>query len=129
MCSNACKISIDSRVAGCGGCGYLLNHSAAVHLSRQSQHMSLHLVRQNLLLRLIPMLKQLLDDVVAKDIGHQLQAVGLDLAEHLLLLVAVGSFQFLLDETRAVLVAAKLNHMIVDVLRTISHAPGRTIDI
>lgn len=83
--------------------------------------MSLHLIRQDLLLRLVSMFKQLLDDIVAKDIGHQLQAIGLNLAEHLLLLVAVGRFQFLLNEARAVLVATKFNNMVVYVLQSVSH--------
>lgn len=60
--------------------------------------MSPHLIRENLLLRLVTMLEQLLHNVIAEDICHQLQTVGLDLAEHLFLLVTVGSFQLLLDK-------------------------------
>lgn len=60
--------------------------------------MSAHLVCQNLLLRLVAVLEQLLHNIVAKDISHQLQAVGLDLPENLLLLVTVGGLQLLLDE-------------------------------
>lgn len=100
-----------------GGRDNLLNHSTAIHLRRQRKHMSLHLVRENLLLRLITMFKQFLNNIVAKDIRHQLQAIGLDFAEHLFLLVAIGSFQLLLDETRSVLVTTELDHMVVYVLQ------------
>jgi hypothetical protein len=120
MCSSAYKISTDGQKKPHAG-QYLLNHSTTVHLSRQSEHVSLHLIRQDLLLRLVSMFKQLLDDIVAKYIGHQLQAIGLNLAKHLLLLVAVGRFQFLLNETRAVLVATKFNNMVVYVLQCVSH--------
>ena len=96
----------------------LLNNTATVHLSGQRKHMPLHLVGENLLLRLVAVLIQLLNDVVAKHIGHQLKAVRLDFTEDLFLLVAVGSFQFLLDESGAVLVATKFHHMVVDVLKS-----------
>lgn len=90
--------------------------------------MSFHLIREDLLLGLIAMLKQLLNDVVAKHIGHQLEAVGLYLAEHLLLFVAVGRFQFLLDETRSMLITAKLDHMVVNVLlASVTRSCGRTV--
>lgn len=79
--------------------------------------MSPHLIRQNLLLRLVTMLKQLLHNIVTEDIGHQLQTVWLDLSEHLLLFVAVGSFQLLLNKTRAMLVATEFDNVIVDVLQ------------
>lgn len=101
---------------------YLLNHSTAVHLRRQCEHMSLHLVRENLLLCLVPMLKQLLNNIVAKDISHQLQAIRLNFAEHLFLLIAIGSLQLLLDETRSVLITTELDHMIVDVLQGLAWA-------
>lgn len=80
--------------------------------------MSLHLVGKNLLLRLVAMLKQLLNNVVPKHIGHQLKAVRLDFTEHLLLLIAVRGFQLLLDESGSVLVATEFHHMVVDVLRS-----------
>lgn len=80
--------------------------------------MSLHLVGENLLLRLVAMLKQLLNHVVTKHIGHQLKAVRLDFTEHLLLFIAVGSLQLLLDESGAVLVATKFHHVVVDVLKS-----------
>lgn len=52
--------------------------------------MILHLLRQNLLLNLIAMLIQFLHNIVAKHVGHELKRIWLDLAEDLLLLVAVG---------------------------------------
>lgn len=60
--------------------------------------MSLHLVREDLLLRLITMLEQLLDNIIAKDISHQLQAIWLYFMEHLFFLIAIRGFQFLLDK-------------------------------
>ena len=51
---------------------HLLYNTTTIHLIRQSQDMALHLIGKNLLLRLIAMLKQLLHDIVAKDVRHQL---------------------------------------------------------
>lgn len=45
------------------------------------------------------MFKKLLDDIVTKDVGHQLQSVGVNFTENLLPFITVGGFQFLLDET------------------------------
>jgi hypothetical protein len=60
--------------------------------------MVLHLLSQYSFLDLISMFEQLLNDVVAENISHQLQGVGLNLAEQLLFLVTIGGFQLLLDE-------------------------------
>ena len=62
------------------------------------------------------MLEELLDDIVAEDISHQLKRVGLDFAEQLFLLITVCCFQLLLDEPRSMLIAAELYHMIIYVL-------------
>ena len=62
------------------------------------------------------MLEQLLNDVVAEDIGHQLKRIGLNLGKDLVFLIAVCGLQFLLDEPRAMLIAAELNNMPVNVL-------------
>lgn len=101
---------------------YLLDYSAPVHLCRQRKHMPLHLVRQDLFLGLVTMFEQLLNDIVSKHVRHQLKAVRLDLTEHLFLFIAVGCFQFLLDETRSVLVTAEFNDMVVDVLQKLVYA-------
>jgi hypothetical protein len=82
--------------------------------------MALHFPSQNLLLLLVAMLEELLNHVVAKDVGHQLQGIWKNFAKQLLLLVAIGRFQLLLNEPRAMLVAAKLNHVVVDILSPIS---------
>lgn len=79
--------------------------------------MAHHLLSQRLLLGLIPVLEEFLDNVVAKYIHHELDGIGLDLLENLFFLIAVCGFQLLLDEARAVLIAAKLDNMIVDVLQ------------
>lgn len=78
---------------------YFLDNSAAIHLHRQLHNVVLHLLSQNPLLHLIAVLEHLLDHIVAENIRHQLQGVGLDLAEDLLFLITVSSFEFLLDES------------------------------
>ena len=62
------------------------------------------------------MLKELLYHVITKYICHELYRVRMDLAEHLILLIAVCGLQLQLNEPRSVLVAAELNDMVVDVL-------------
>ena len=62
------------------------------------------------------MLEELLNHVVAKDIGHQLDGVGLYFSEHLVFLITVGRFQLLLYKARAVLVPAEFDNMIINVL-------------
>ncbi len=62
------------------------------------------------------MFEEFLDHVIAKDIGHQLDSVGEDLSEDLILLVAVGCLKLLLNESRTVLVTTELNYVIVNVL-------------
>lgn len=77
--------------------------------------MTLHLSDKDLLLRLVAMLEELLDDVIAKDVLHQLQRILLELAKHALLDFAVGGFELLLDKARAMLVSSKLNDVALDV--------------
>ena len=98
------------------GATNLLNNTASVHLDRELGDVALHLVCQLLLLRLVAMLEELLDHVVAKHVGHQLKGVGVDLGEELGLLVAIRRLQLGLDEPRAVLVATKLHDVVVDIL-------------
>ena len=86
--------------------------------------MVLHLLGQNPLLYLIPVLEELLDDIVAEDIGHQLKRVRLDFAEQLLFLVAVCGFQFLLDKPRSMLVATELYNMIIYILPEVNNCQG-----
>jgi len=76
----------------------------------------LHVLGQNSFLHLVAVLKELLNNIVAKDICHELQGVGLYLAEDLVLLVTICSLEFLLDEPRSMLIATKLNDVVIDVL-------------
>jgi hypothetical protein len=62
------------------------------------------------------MFEEFLNDIVAENILHQLYRVGQNLFEQLLLLVAVSCLQFLLDETRAMLIPTKFNDVTVDIL-------------
>lgn len=78
--------------------------------------MSFHLVCQNLLLRLVAMLEELLYNIISKDVCHQLQTIALNLTENLLLFVTVCRLQFLLDETRSMLITTEFDDVVVDVL-------------
>jgi hypothetical protein len=62
-------------------------------------------------------LEELLDDVIAKDVGHEGVSGREDLLEHKLLLVGRGSLQFLLNETRSVLILAELHYVISQVTK------------
>lgn len=62
------------------------------------------------------MFEEFLDHIVAKDIGHQLDGVGEKLSEDLVLLIAVGCLELLLNEPRTVLVTTEFNNIIVNVL-------------
>ena len=61
--------------------------------------MIFHLFCQNSLLDLITVLEHLLNDIVAKDIGHELKGIRLHFAEQLLLLITVCGLKLLLNET------------------------------
>lgn len=73
-------------------------NTTSVHLQRQLQYASLHLVAQDLLLVLIAMFKELLNDIVSEYISHQLNGVWLYLSEETFFLITVGRLQLLLDE-------------------------------
>lgn len=62
------------------------------------------------------MLKEFLDNVIAKDIHHKLDSVWPYFLEDLFLFVAVCGFQFVLYESRTMLITAELHDMVVDVL-------------
>lgn len=95
---------------------YLLNNSAGVHLDGQVCKLPLHDACQHLLLNLATMLEELLDDIIAKDVLHELNSVRLNLSEDSVLLVAVRCLELLLDESRALLISAKFDDVVVDVL-------------
>ena len=61
--------------------------------------MASHPLRQGLLLVGGAELEELLDDVVAEDVGHQAVGRGEDLAEHHRLLLRGRPLQLLLDES------------------------------
>jgi hypothetical protein len=95
---------------------YLLNNTAAVHLQRQGQDMTFHLLCQDALLQLVPVFKEFLDHIVSKNVGHKLEGVLPNLGKDNLFLVAVRRFELLLDEAGAVLVSTELNNVLVDIL-------------
>ena len=90
---------------------YLLHYSATVHASCKLQYAAFHPIRKNLLLRLVAVLEEFLNYVVAKDILHQLQAILLELPEDFVLFVTVRSFELLLDEPRSMLISAELHNV------------------
>lgn len=45
------------------------------------------------------MLKELLDHIVAKDVGHQLHCIGKNFPESLIFLITVGRLKLLLNES------------------------------
>lgn len=65
------------------------------------------------------MLEKLLYDIIAEDVGHQLNRVRMYLPENLFFLIAVGRLELELDESRTVLIPTELDNMIVYVLRTV----------
>lgn len=93
-----------------------LTHPTTVHLHRQREDVILHLLGESSFLALIAVLKQLLDDVVAEYVGHELIGIRHDLIEDLLTLVGRASLDPVLDESRAMLIATKLDDIAVDIL-------------
>ncbi len=66
------------------------------------------------------MFEEFLNHIIAKHIRHQLYGVRTYFTEDLVFLITVSCLKFLLNEPRAVLIATKLNNMVVDVLRPLS---------
>ena len=99
MCSSAC-IKYDQSIFPSTETDptNLLHDSAGIHLGRQVYDSALHVRSQYLLVDLATMLEEFLDDVVAKDILHELVGIRLNLLEDALLLVAVRRLQLGLDE-------------------------------
>lgn len=62
------------------------------------------------------MLEELLDHVVAEYILGELQGVGEDLVEEIILFVTIGAHHSVLDEARSILVATKFHDMAVYML-------------
>lgn len=97
---------------------YLLNNSAGVHLDRQVNNLALHGSSQEFLLDLISVFKELLDHIVTEHVLHELESIRSNFSEDLLLLIAIGRLELFLDKSRAMLVAAELDYIAVDVLST-----------
>lgn len=93
-----------------------MDDTASVHLQRERQDLALHVLGQLFLLRRRPVLKKLLDDIVAKNIGGEVDCLGKDFLKNQFAVVVRGAFQLLLDKARAVLVAAKLDNVSNNVL-------------
>lgn len=94
----------------------LLDDSTPVHLERQSKDVALHLHRECRLLILIAVLEELLDDVVAENVGHELEGAGHDLVENGLLVGTRRSLELLLNKARTMLVSAEFDNVTKDIL-------------
>ena len=97
---------------------HLLHDPAAIHIKRKLQDPSLHCPGEQGALGLTPVLKQLLYDIVAKHVLHELQAVarGHNFLKHNVALLDSGNLHLLLDKTTAMLVPRKLDTVAEDVL-------------
>lgn len=62
------------------------------------------------------MLKELLNHVIAEYILGELQGVGEDLVEEVILFVAVGAHHSVLNEARSILVATEFHDMVIYIL-------------
>jgi hypothetical protein len=60
------------------------------------------------------MIKELLNDIVAKQIFHELNCIWLDLSEDSVFLVTVGAVDLRLHEPGALLVSAELDDMAIN---------------
>ena len=96
---------------------HLLYDPAAIHIKRKLQNASLHCGGQQGALGLAPILEQLLHDIVAKHVLHELQAVACrhNFLKHHIAVLDSGNLHLLLDETAAMLVTRKLDTMTEDV--------------
>ena len=81
--------------------------------------MPLHLFSQDTLLKLIPMLKELLNNIVPEHVGHQLERIWLYFTENCLFLITICGLELLLNKSGAMLITAELDNMTVDILTTI----------
>ena len=78
--------------------------------------MSPHLIGKHLLLCLIAVFEELLYHIIPKNIGHELSCIRVKLTKHLILLVTIGCLKFLLNKSRAMLIATEFDDVFVDVL-------------
>lgn len=83
--------------------------------------MALHPVGKYSFLALVSVLEKFLDNVVAKNILHQLQGFRLQFFEYALFLITVCCLQLLLNEPRPMLVSTELNYVVVNILFDISY--------
>ncbi len=77
--------------------------------------MPLHLLRQEFALRVVAVLEHFLDDIVAKDVAHQLSCMWQHFVEERLLFFRRGRIELLLDKTAAVLIRAEFDYAAEDV--------------
>lgn len=110
------KCQTNNDTAGRTGGTHLLDDAASVHLHGERHDVANKLLRKTALLLRAAVLKELLDDIVAKDVGHQRERLGQDLVKDHLLVGIQGNLQLLLDEARAVLVHAELHNVMLDIL-------------
>mmetsp|Transcript_1356 Transcript_1356/g.3645 ORF Transcript_1356/g.3645 Transcript_1356/m.3645 type:complete len:219 (-) Transcript_1356:802-1458(-) len=89
----------------------LLHNSAAIGLRGKLQDLTHQVFSENLALNAVAELKELLDDIVAKDVHHQERHLAYDCIKGALLLVCTGSAKLLLYQPRAPLVLSNLTNV------------------
>lgn len=99
---------------------YLLHASASIQLRGELDHVILHLCREKLLLKHRAMLKQLLYNVVAKNIDHQGVRIDHNLVKDPLPVITVCIRNLLLEEPRALLVSGEFDDLAKNVLQYVS---------
>lgn len=94
----------------------LLHASTAIKLRGKLHHVTLHLACKKLLLNHGAVLKELLHDIVAKDVHHESVGVDHNFVKNTLPIVAIGSRYLFLQKSGTLLVARKFNNTTKHVL-------------
>lgn len=96
----------------------LLYHPATIHLKSKGKHMSSNLLGQSCLLLWSAELEEFLYNIVSEDIRHEIVCSRQDFIENHLFFCCCGPFQFLLDESGAVLILGKFHNVVGQIPET-----------
>lgn len=84
----------------------------------QIEYISTNSLSKGLFLCRRAKLKKLLNDVVAKYVSHQLVRLADYFVKDKLFFIIVGTFQFLLNESRAVLILRELDNVVIQITQS-----------